>query len=78
MAVRMTLTVPQLTAGVLRRRELRAVIAACRVLGAEVESAEQRGLLDSIFAIRAVGTREQLGPLFRLMRVNELAVRGRR
>lgn len=78
MAVRMTVTIPHLNAGVLRRRELRAVIAACRVLGAEVESAEQRGLLDSIFAIRAVGTRDQLAPLFRLMRVNELPVRRRR
>ncbi len=40
-----------------------------RVLGAEVHVAEQRRLLDSTFTIRAVGTKESLQPLMKLIAI---------
>lgn len=57
-----TLRFPRMEAGALVRRHVRAALNEARIRGAEVESREERGLLDSVFAVRMVGTPEQLVP----------------
>lgn len=63
-----TVTIPQLTAGALIRRYVRSALDSARVLGAYVDAHEQKGLLDSVFAIRMRGTGDQLMPALRTLR----------
>jgi len=63
-----TITISEMIVGAWRRRELRAHLRACRVLGAQVHESELWGLLESVITIRAVGTLDQLAPLTRYLR----------
>lgn len=57
------LSVPMARVGALLRRDLRAAIRAAETLGAEVEWSGTKGLLDSMFTIKATGTLAQFAPL---------------
>jgi len=62
------LEIPYLPAGLLVRRHVRSILAAAKVAGAEVVYEEQRGWLNSVFAIRLRGESRQLEyPVARLM-----------
>ena len=66
-----TVTLSSLVAPVLVRRQVRAALDLARIRGAEVDAREQRGLLDSVFAVRMRGTDKQLLPTLRTL--NRLA-----
>ena len=57
-----TVRFDHLEAGALIRRHVRAAFDRARIRGAEVEVREERGWLDSVFAVRMRGTTEQLRP----------------
>jgi hypothetical protein len=54
-----------ITAGLLLRRRVRVAFNSARMRGAQVEVAEERGLLDSVFTVRLRGTGDQLLPALR-------------
>lgn len=56
----LTFTVPYLVAGLAVRRTVRALLAAAEFAGADVAAREQKGLLSSVFTVRAEGTGRQL------------------
>jgi hypothetical protein len=59
-----------LTAGALLRREVRQILKAAEMSGANVIWDEKRGLIESVFLIRMAGTGKQLaGPLRRLIQM---------
>jgi hypothetical protein len=62
-----TVRFDQITAGLLVRRHVRAAFDQARIRGAEVEVHEQRGLLDSVFAVRMRGTAGQMVPSLRYL-----------
>ena len=66
MSGEIVLTIPDLRAGAMWRRTVRYAIRSAKVLGAQVDVAEQWALLGSQFTIRAVGTHEALKPLIAL------------
>jgi hypothetical protein len=61
-----TVTIPDLRAGAMWRRTVRYAIRSAKVLGAQVDVAEQWALLGSRFTIRAVGTHDELKPIMNL------------
>ena len=66
MSDEIVLTIPDLRAGAKWRRTVRYAIRSAKVLGAQVDAAEQWALLGSRFTIRAVGTHEAIKPLIAL------------
>lgn len=56
----LTFTVPALVAGLAVRRVVRALLAGAELAGADVTVREQKGLLSSVFTVRADGTGRQL------------------
>jgi len=66
--VPITLTAPSMVVGALVRRRVRVALDAARILGADVQYSEHWGLLESVFVIRAEGTRAALEPLFQVIR----------
>ena len=57
-----TVRFDHIEAGPLIRRHVRAAFNLARIRGAEVDVREERGWLDSVFAVRMRGTTEQLRP----------------
>ena len=57
-----TVRFDHIEAGALTRRHVRAAFNLARIRGAEVDVREERGWLDSVFAVRMRGTTEQLRP----------------
>lgn len=56
----LTCTIPVLTVGFRARRVVRALLADAEFAGADVTAREQKGLLGSVFTLRAEGTGRQL------------------